>query len=250
MIAGIGEDAVESVQELQPIREAVAQCIEQLSEHDRFIVDAVNSEMISYEELGQRLGVSKPHAWRLKNAAYDKLKYFLMMHPVIRRRIEVADTWDESALQWITHLDSLAKDSVEIDSVKLRSLRDKAVASVRDEQLSPLFWTSIASMAISGLRSKGGFSVQGMLTLLVKKQNDYGHGNILQFGQFGVFVRLSDKIERLHNLKSKKALSEPYLDALWDVVGYCVVALMLDDGTFSLELGEGVVEELSNNSGV
>jgi hypothetical protein len=250
MMAGVGENAVESVQELQPIREAVAQCIEQLDEHDRFIVDAVNSEMISYEELGQRLGVSKPHAWRLKNAAYDKLKYFLMMHPVIRRRVQVADSWDESAGQWIAHLNLITKDSKRIDSGVLRSLRDKAVNSVRNEELSPLFWTSVGSLAIADLRSRDLWSPDAMLALLVRKQNDYGHGNILKFGQFGVFVRLSDKIERLHNLKTREALAEPYADALWDVVGYCVVALMLDDGTFNLELGDGVVEELSNNSGV
>ena len=38
MMAGILEEPEESVQELQPLREADASCIEQLSEQDRFII--------------------------------------------------------------------------------------------------------------------------------------------------------------------------------------------------------------------
>lgn len=87
MMAGSLEPEVMSVQELQPIREAVADCIERLDAQDQYIIDAVNSEMISLEELGRRLGVSKPHAWRLRNAAYDKLRLILLEHPLIRERL-------------------------------------------------------------------------------------------------------------------------------------------------------------------
>jgi hypothetical protein len=250
MMAGIGEDTVESVQELQPLREAVAQCIEQLNDEDRFIVDAVNSEMISYEELGERLGVSKPHAWRLKNAAYERLRHLLTMHPVIRRRIPVASTWEESAMQWIDHLASMSKNPrpMEIDSIS--RVRDSGALTAKEEPLSPIFWTSIASSAINELKHLKKWDAMGMVELLARKQNDYGHGNINKFGQYGIVVRLSDKIERIRNLRSRKAKSEPYEDALADIVGYCVVALMLDDGTFSLELGDGYIEDLANNSGV
>ncbi len=37
--------------------------------------------------------------------------------------------------------------------------------------------------------------------LMDKKQQDYGSNNISKFGLFGVIVRMSDKIERLKNLK-------------------------------------------------
>jgi len=94
MMAGIGENAVESVIELQPLREAIAECIEKLSDQDRFVVDAVNSEMISLEELGKRLGVSKPHAWRLRNAAYERLRLHLLENPIIRERLGLEDTTD------------------------------------------------------------------------------------------------------------------------------------------------------------
>jgi DNA-directed RNA polymerase specialized sigma subunit len=87
MMAGSMEDIMESVIELQPLREAVASCIEQLDEQDRFIVDALNSEVISLQELGNRLGVSKPHAWRLRNAAYKRLQLLLLQNELIRERL-------------------------------------------------------------------------------------------------------------------------------------------------------------------
>jgi len=94
MMAASGEETVESVVELQPLREAIAECIEQLGEQDRFIIDAINSEMISLEELGGRLGVSKPHAWRLRNAAYERLRLHLLENPIIRERLGLEDTTD------------------------------------------------------------------------------------------------------------------------------------------------------------
>jgi DNA-directed RNA polymerase specialized sigma subunit len=94
MMAAPGQTPVQSVEELQPLREAVAECIEQLDEQDRFIVDALNSEMVSLGELGKRLGVSKTHAWRLRNDAYKKLQTVMMDNPVIRERLGLGD--DES----------------------------------------------------------------------------------------------------------------------------------------------------------
>jgi hypothetical protein len=94
MMAPAFEDVEESVQELQPLREAVADCIDQLNDQDRFIVDAVNSEMVSLEELGRRLGVSKPHAWRLRNAAYERLAVHLRSHPYLAERFDLNE--DES----------------------------------------------------------------------------------------------------------------------------------------------------------
>lgn len=94
MMAASGEGAVESVVELQPLREAIAECIEQLDDQDRFIIDAINSEMISLEELGKRLGVSKPHAWRLRNAAYERLRLHLLENKIIRERLGIEDTTD------------------------------------------------------------------------------------------------------------------------------------------------------------
>lgn len=86
-----GEEIMESVEELQPFREAVANCIDQLSEQDRYIIDAVNTERISLEELGERLGVTKTHAWRLRNSAQESLKKIMIQDPTILERLRKND---------------------------------------------------------------------------------------------------------------------------------------------------------------
>ena len=91
MQAAPGEDVRESVIELQPFREAVANCIEQLNEQERFIIDAVNTEMISLEELGERLGVTKTHAWRLRNSAMDSLRKIMLQDPTVLERLRNND---------------------------------------------------------------------------------------------------------------------------------------------------------------
>lgn len=79
-------DTQESVQELQVLREAVADCMEKLSKKDRIIIDAVNSECLSLRELGVRLGVHNVVAMRMRNKAYEKLKRLMLRNEVIRRR--------------------------------------------------------------------------------------------------------------------------------------------------------------------
>ena len=91
MQAAPGEDIRESVEELQPFREAVAGCIDKLDAQDRFIIDAVNTEMISLEELGKRLGVTKTHAWRLRNSAMDNLRKIMLQDPTVLERLRNND---------------------------------------------------------------------------------------------------------------------------------------------------------------
>lgn len=78
-----------------------------------------------------------------------------------------------------------------------------------------------------------------MHQLLCKKQHDYGHQNIDNFGLVGVAVRLCDKIARAENLKTKEAnavSNETILDTYEDIIGYTVIAMMLDADTFRLQL--------------
>jgi|FLOH01.1.fsa_nt_gi DNA-directed RNA polymerase specialized sigma24 family protein len=91
MQAAPGEDIRESVVELQPFREAVAGCIDKLDAQDRFIIDAVNTEMVSLEELGKRLGVTKTHAWRLRNSAMDNLRKIMLQDPTVLERLRNND---------------------------------------------------------------------------------------------------------------------------------------------------------------
>ena len=247
LMLSVSDVIEESAEELQPLREAVAMCIEQLDEQDQFIVNAVNSEFLSYEQLSKRLGVSKPHAWRLKNNAYAKLQQLLTMHPLIRKKVRVVNTWEQSASQWVMHVASFATEEIETNNAKLMRLCESAKKCLFDDDDLPvsLLWTEIGIEAIQELRLRGVCDSGEMCSLLVSKQHDYGHRNITAFGLRGVLVRLSDKIERLNNLKSKKskAQNESLLDTLRDIVGYCVIALMLNDETFHLELGENYANE-------
>ena len=81
--------------------------------------------------------------------------------------------------------------------------------------------------------------------ILVRKQRDYGHGNILRFGLVGVAVRLCDKIARLENLEKRGRLAsnEAYEDTWLDILGYCAIGVMLEEGWFLLELEEDNPEE-------
>ena len=251
LMLSVSDVIEESAEELQPLREAVAMCIEQLDEQDQFIINSVNSEFLSYEQLGKRLGVSKPHAWRLKNNAYARLQQLLTMHPLIRKKVRVVNNWEQSASQWVMHIASFATEIKEAEVEKLRRLvtSGRICLFEQDELPVSLLWTEIAIQAVQDLRMRNQWDSGEMCTLLVSKQHDYGHGNITAFGMKGVLVRLSDKVERLINLKSKKskAQNESVIDTLRDIVGYCVIALMLNDETFNLDLGDNYADESASD---
>ena len=87
----LGEPIQQSRDALQPLREAVADCLDMLVEQDRFIINCMNSEMITYDELGKRLGVSLPHSWRLHQAANKNLEQIFLMDTRIRKYLRLAD---------------------------------------------------------------------------------------------------------------------------------------------------------------
>jgi len=75
--------------------------------------------------------------------------------------------------------------------------------------------------------------------LMINKQRDYGHSNITDFGEYGVFVRLNDKVCRLKNLLGKKEPKNESIDDSWmDIANYSIIALMLRKGIFTLPLKE------------
>lgn len=65
--------------------EIVRDCVDVLLPQDQYIVHAMAYERITYEELGARLGVSAPHAWRLKQVAYGHLAEVLVIDQRIRK---------------------------------------------------------------------------------------------------------------------------------------------------------------------
>lgn len=73
------EEPVQPKSEVDELYEVVIDCLEILLEQDRYIIDAINYERITYEELGLRMGVSATHAWRLKQIAYKHLEEVLLV---------------------------------------------------------------------------------------------------------------------------------------------------------------------------
>lgn len=79
-------------------------------------------------------------------------------------------------------------------------------------------------------------------TLLIRKQRDYGPGNIMAFGELGVLVRANDKIERLKNLWKTGNLDDPQNEAAddtwFDLLNYGLIGLMVRRGIFGLPLAK------------
>lgn len=108
-------------------------------------------------------------------------------------------------------------------------------------------WKSVADYATAGLMFAQGWdfneefgmlATDDILKLLARKQHDYGHDNILRHGIEGVKVRVWDKIARLKNLQAKgaEARNESLLDTWTDIIGYSIIAIMLEHGVFELPL--------------
>ena len=79
--------------------------------------------------------------------------------------------------------------------------------------------------------------LEGTRRLLVSKQHDYGNQNITRFGHGGIGIRINDKICRLENLVNKDHQVDEALAETWqDILGYCIIGIMMHEETFSLPL--------------
>ena len=76
--------------------------------------------------------------------------------------------------------------------------------------------------------------------IVIAKQHDYGHDNILAFKEQGLVVRLWDKINRLKNLfwTNSEPKNESIEDTFTDIAGYAIIGLMLAEGTVTNELAD------------
>lgn len=142
-------------------------------------------------------------------------------------------------------LEALCDEWWESEEYDFRGLMGK-------EDKSPLesWWGTIASMAMAASQLNGIKeypSAGHVIEMLAHKQHDYGHNNILRFGIHGLMVRISDKIARIKNLLwrydtaeneewQKVSFYESVEDSFDDIVGYCIIGIMLTRGTFKLEL--------------
>jgi hypothetical protein len=159
------------------------------------------------------------------------------------------NTWNEACRQALSEISLTHKYMNVIPKNKTASeLLDKISESLGEfvrsgdrDTLGALGAMVMAShIAIQELDLRGvEMDWDGMHELLCQKQHDYGHQNIDNFGLVGVAVRLCDKIARAENLKNREANAvsdETIMDTYEDIIGYTVIAMMLDADTFRLEL--------------
>lgn len=73
----------------------------------------------------------------------------------------------------------------------------------------------------------------GIKNLLIEKNKRYGENNIRKFGEQGIVIRASDKVERLRTMLFEKVgdTQDETVDDTWmDLAGYAILALMLRKG--------------------
>jgi hypothetical protein len=78
--------------------------------------------------------------------------------------------------------------------------------------------------------------------LMLRKQRDYGNGNIADYGLLGVAVRVNDKSQRLKNLltKNRNPSNESLRDTFMDLANYGLIGLMLIDGEWGMPMKDEV----------
>jgi hypothetical protein len=74
---------MDSVVGLQQLREAVVDCIDQLSAEDRFLLEAAHIERATVRELAARMGLHKSYTYRLVKRAELRLRDQCLAHVTI-----------------------------------------------------------------------------------------------------------------------------------------------------------------------
>ena len=83
-------DERDSVMGLQPLREAVVDCLDALGARDRFLLEASYIERATVREMAARLGLHKSYTYRLVKQAEVRLRDECLQHPVVLEYLGVA----------------------------------------------------------------------------------------------------------------------------------------------------------------
>ncbi len=241
----------------QDILDIVESCIQQVPEPHRQLLRLRFSDQLSYNEITKLMGYSsKSHTWYHVQKALGILKEILLIDPIIRRKYHMQTnieplTWQSGAqieLEAIDRNIPILDYDRQANMMEELSIRARYVADLvhKGVENTDQWYRHLAHMlmACGNIAARKMFDDEAwnkddMAELLASKQHDYGHRNITAFGLVGVAVRMSDKIARLENLvqRDDDAVNEPLTDTYKDIVGYAVIAGMLLNNTFELELG-------------
>lgn len=158
------------------------------------------------------------------------------------------NTWDDACAEALKEIFDYGKTirlEDEFGLTELDAVAQSLAEFVRRPHEADIFQAAAlmkhsAAVALHIMHEQGHMPTRDTLhALLCRKQHDYGHGNIENFGLVGVAVRLCDKIARAKNLKKRGesiVKNETVIDTYEDIVGYATIAIMLRDSTFSLDL--------------
>jgi len=232
----------------EPVAQAVWDAIRQLDEKEQWTLEAVFVWGMPYSQLSTALGhSSKSSSHKAVRRALTNLGAILELdHRIIRlmnkERNMKYKRWQDASWAAIRIADRSAeagKFMPEMFPRHFQTLGGLVRNNGDSAKIADVCW-SIGCEAARGLAALGVWDTETMQDTLCSKQHDYGHDNINAFGIIGVAVRISDKIARYGNLGGKKNAveNETLVDTLMDMVGYAVLARMLEDGSFQLELEE------------
>mgnify|MGYP001365026924 CR=1 FL=1 len=84
MVCPPGIDPDPSRDELLPLRDILQDEIENLTEREQWIFDALTSRRLSLRQCGRELGLSFSHIRRIRDNVYTKLRTALIEHEEIR----------------------------------------------------------------------------------------------------------------------------------------------------------------------
>lgn len=146
-------------------------------------------------------------------------------------------TWEDAAFRTVDYI--VGTDYAHILNLEAIDQWLNVGAELTAEDFASIAQSAARNSLLAQPYSPVGTLYQSIAETVIAKQKDYGHGNIMRHGLQGVIVRMCDKVERIKNLESKR-FGEPVnesLDDSWlDLVGYCIIAIMLLQGTFELPL--------------
>lgn len=234
IVEAVGDDRLKDSQ----LSEALEEALGNLDPKLRDIVLARNYGA-SYRTLVAETGRSRSSNHRQNEKAITQLRTALANEPSVLHRLGVR-SWEAAASAAATAIENEpgAPSDLTVALARLTELRDLMarawVHHTGDIHTADLYLET-GSIALAQCTT----SLRGIVAVLIDKQRAYGPANILAFGNTGLTVRMSDKLERLKHLLATgytPTLSEPLEDTWLDLVGYSVVGLMLANDTFELPL--------------
>jgi hypothetical protein len=241
-------EAIDSLQQIAPTREAVRRAIDTLPAFDRYVIEASHFERLSIRTIAHRIGVSSSQAHRLLTRVNERLETALLNEHVIARKVDMQTQitdptdWRAAATEALITIEQNAAYSP-IHKTFAESL-DQCVPYVTYGYDTSRGGVDILTVdeclldvAITAWLALSEDARNRMLDLLCERQAKYGPKNILKFGTRGIIIRMSDKVERIAN-NSGDFADDSVEDAYMDLVGYAALHWMCANDIFELPLIE------------